>query len=609
MEKIITKSFARLMGRGVHRGFITHEELFKSLGKRNLSEENLSEAFIHILNEKIFLVEQKSDYKALKKKDRPSKEDGKVSEKSDDPIRMYLREMGGVELLSREGEIAIAKRIEAGKNVMLEALSQSPITAAQIKDWNEKLNKDEILVREIIDIDTNYMEEDVSEGETKKNDDVKENEANNPNNNNDDDEFNPTLAAMEEEIKPKILKTINSLSKEYTKLGKYQLEKLNCILNVKEFSKSKDKNYNNICETILELVKSLQLSPSVLEDLVQKHYDHNRKIISLEGNLLRLALDNNISRDEFIKFYIGNEINPNLKKFLDTNPTWSKFFQKNKDEFKNIRERLVETSHKLNISVTDFKKLVSRVQKGEKESRIAKKEMVEANLRLVISIAKKYTNRGLQFLDLIQEGNIGLMKAVDKFEYRRGYKFSTYATWWIRQAITRSIADQARTIRIPVHMIETINKIVRTQRLILSEYGREATPEELAKKLRMPLEKVRKVLKISKEPVSLEKPVGDEEDSSLGDFIEDTKALDPMDQAIKSNLSEATTKILSTLTPREERVLRMRFGVGMNTDHTLEEVGLQFSVTRERIRQIEAKALRKLKHPSRSKQLKSFLES
>lgn len=320
-------------------------------------------------------------------------------------------------------------------------------------------------------------------------------------------------------------------------------------------------------------------------------------------------MDNKISRGEFIKFYVGNEINPNLKKFLDTNSTWKEFFSKNKDEFKNIKERLIEISHKLGMSVTDFKKLVSRVQKGEKESRIAKKEMVEANLRLVISIAKKYTNRGLQFLDLIQEGNIGLMKAVDKFEYRRGYKFSTYATWWIRQAITRSIADQARTIRIPVHMIETINKIVRTQRLILSEYGREATPEELAKKLRMPLDKVRKVLKISKEPVSLEKPVGDEEDSSLGDFIEDTKALAPLEQAIKSNLGEATTKILSTLTPREERVLRMRFGVGMNTDHTLEEVGLQFSVTRERIRQIEAKALRKLKHPSRSKQLKSFLES
>ena len=608
MEKIITKSFARLMGRGVHRGFITHEELFKSLGKRNLSQENLSQAFIHILDEKIFLVEQKSDFKALKKKERPSKEDGKVSEKSDDPIRMYLREMGGVELLSREGEIAIAKRIEAGKNVMLEALSQSPITANQIKDWNDKLNKDEILVREIIDIDTNYME-DEEENVSKKNDNNKEKEDETTGTNSDDDEFNPTLAAMEEEIKPKILKTINILSKEYGKLGKYQIEKLNSVLNATEFSKSKEKNYLKICDTILENIKSLQLSPSVLEELVQRHYEHNRKIISLEGNLLRLALSNNISREEFIKFYIGNEINPNLKKFLDTNPTWSKFFQKNKVEFKNIRERLIEISNKLNFSVTDFKKLVSRVQKGEKESRVAKKEMVEANLRLVISIAKKYTNRGLQFLDLIQEGNIGLMKAVDKFEYRRGYKFSTYATWWIRQAITRSIADQARTIRIPVHMIETINKIVRTQRLILSEFGREATPEELAKKLRMPLEKVRKVLKISKEPVSLEKPVGDEEDSSLGDFIEDTKALDPMDQAIKSNLSEATTKILSTLTPREERVLRMRFGVGMNTDHTLEEVGLQFSVTRERIRQIEAKALRKLKHPSRSKQLKSFLES
>ncbi len=599
------------MGRGIHRGFITHEELNKSLGKRNLSNENLEQAFIYILNESIVLVEKKSDYKVLKKKDSSSKEEGKTIEKSDDPIRMYLREMGGVELLSREGEIAIAKRIEAGKDVMLNALSQSPITAQQFFEWNTKLQNDEILVREIIDIDTNYMEdEDTGQSAKQKKSDTGNEEGEEQNtSSNDDDEFNPTLAAMETEIKPKVLQTVHNLTKEYNKLIKYQKEKLECVLNSQAFSTSKEKNYKKIVDDILENIKSLQLSPSVLEELVQKHYSENKKIISLEGNLLRLAIDAKISRDEFIKFYIGNEINPNLKSFLDTNEVWKKFFQKNKDEFKNIRERLIEISHKLGISVTDFKKLVSRVQKGEKESRIAKKEMVEANLRLVISIAKKYTNRGLQFLDLIQEGNIGLMKAVDKFEYRRGYKFSTYATWWIRQAITRSIADQARTIRIPVHMIETINKIVRTQRLILSEFGREATPEELAKKLRMPLEKVRKVLKISKEPVSLEKPVGDEEDSSLGDFIEDTKALAPLEQAIKSNLSEATTKILSTLTPREERVLRMRFGVGMNTDHTLEEVGLQFSVTRERIRQIEAKALRKLKHPSRSKQLKSFLES
>ena len=599
------------MGRGVHRGFITYEELNKSLGKRNLSQENLTQAFMHILNDRIVLVEKKSDFKVLRKKDATSKEEGKSTEKSDDPIRMYLREMGGVELLSREGEIAIAKRIEAGKDVMLNALSQSPITAQQFIEWNTKLQNDEILVREIIDIDTNYTEdEETGSGIKQKKDDNEESEENSEDNSEaNEDEFNPTLAAMESEIKPKILKTVYTLTKEYNKLIKYQREKIDCILNTKTFSQSKQKNYDKIVESILENIKSLQLSPSVLEELVQKHYIENKKIISLEGNLLRLALNNKINRDEFIKFYVGNEINPNLKIFLNTNDTWKKFFQRNKDEFKNIRERLIEISNKLGISVTDFKKLVSRVQKGEKESRIAKKEMVEANLRLVISIAKKYTNRGLQFLDLIQEGNIGLMKAVDKFEYRRGYKFSTYATWWIRQAITRSIADQARTIRIPVHMIETINKIVRTQRLILSEFGREATPEELAKKLRMPLDKVRKVLKISKEPVSLEKPVGDEEDSSLGDFIEDTKALAPLEQAIKSNLSEATTKILSTLTPREERVLRMRFGVGMNTDHTLEEVGLQFSVTRERIRQIEAKALRKLKHPSRSKQLKSFLES
>jgi RNA polymerase primary sigma factor len=617
VEKLITKSFERLLDKGKIRGFITYEELGKSLGKRGSSNENVEKAFLIILDNSVTLVEKKSQYQSNKKKDAPAAGEEKQSDKSDDPIRMYLREMGGVELLSREGEIAIAKRIEAGKDVMINALTQSPLVAKKIHEWKEKIESNELLVRDIIDIDSTYEDFEAMDQENEKikaEAKIKKNKEEGKKNEEpaavveEEDEFNVSLAKMEEEIKPKIIKIIDNLTKDYTKLQKYQREKLDCILASKELSVSKNKNFKKIQSTLVDNFKNLQLAPNVVEELVQVHYKENKKIVSLEGVLLRLALDNKISRDEFLKYYIGNEINPKFESFLIENPTWKSFFKKFKDDFNQIRERLVEFSEKIGLSVGDFKKLVSRIQKGERESRIAKKEMVEANLRLVISIAKKYTNRGLQFLDLIQEGNIGLMKAVDKFEYRRGYKFSTYATWWIRQAITRSIADQARTIRIPVHMIETINKIVRTQRQIMSEFGREPTPEELAKKLAMPLEKVRKVLKIAKEPVSLETPVGDEEDSSLGDFIEDKNALQPLDTAIQSNLSESTTKILASLTPREERVLRMRFGIGMNTDHTLEEVGLQFSVTRERIRQIEAKALRKLKHPSRSKQLKSFLE-
>ncbi len=620
-EKLITKSFERLLVKGNNRGFITYEELGKSLGKRGGSIENTEKAFIIIADNKITLVEKKSQYQSNRKKETVNQSEDKGSEKSDDPIRMYLREMGGVELLSREGEIAIAKRIEAGKDVMLNALTQSPIIGKKIFDWKEQIEAQKLLVRDIIDIDSTYedFEADEESGnlKSKKRDseikDEEKNKKKESDNKNEEgaveeDEFNVSLAKMEEEIKPKILKILESLNKNYVKLHKYQTEKLECILKSKQLSVSKNKNFKKIQSILVNDFKNLQLAPNILEELVQSHYKENKKIVSLEGILLRLALDNKISREEFLKYYIGNEINPKFETFLNENPTWKSFFKKYKKDFSEIRERLVEFSKKIGLSVGEFKKLVSRIQKGERESRLAKKEMVEANLRLVISIAKKYTNRGLQFLDLIQEGNIGLMKAVDKFEYRRGYKFSTYATWWIRQAITRSIADQARTIRIPVHMIETINKIVRTQRQIMSEFGREPTPEELSKKLAMPLEKVRKVLKIAKEPVSLETPVGDEEDSNLGDFIEDKNALQPLDTAIQSNLSESTTKILASLTPREERVLRMRFGIGMNTDHTLEEVGLQFSVTRERIRQIEAKALRKLKHPSRSKQLKSFLE-
>jgi RNA polymerase primary sigma factor len=558
------------------------------------------------------------------------------TDRTDDPVRMYLREMGSVELLSREGEIAIAKRIEAGRETMIAGLCESPLTFQAIIIWRDELNEAKILLREIIDLETTYAgpeakqapvverieeterpkteERGARRGGPREDDDITNvgGESRVEEEEEDEDEASLSLAAMEAELRPQVMETLDTIADTYKKLRKLQDQQVeNRLAAAGTLSPSQDRRLKELKDQLIKAVKSLSLNQNRIEALVEQLYDINKRLVQNEGRLLRLAESYGVRREEFLKEYQGSELDPNWMKSISNlaGRGWKEFTRSEKDTIKDLRSDIQNLATETAISILEFRKIVNQVQKGEREAAIAKKEMVEANLRLVISIAKKYTNRGLQFLDLIQEGNIGLMKAVDKFEYRRGYKFSTYATWWIRQAITRSIADQARTIRIPVHMIETINKIVRTSRQMLHEIGREPTPEELAEKLAMPLEKVRKVLKIAKEPISLETPVGDEEDSHLGDFIEDKNAILPIDAAIQANLRETTTRVLASLTPREERVLRMRFGIGMNTDHTLEEVGQQFSVTRERIRQIEAKALRKLKHPSRSRKLRSFLDS